>query len=164
MTRQDEVRSSEFGVRNFSFRIPHSAFRTALASCCLLLLSGCVHRSLTIRTEPPGAKVYVNDELKGDSPLTYDFTWYGWYRLTLRKDGFERLDDRKLLRAPVHLWIPFDLFMELLPLRVRDARTWSYTLTPTKELPTPVPPAPSAATVGTGPAVTPPEETTDDAR
>lgn len=114
-------------------------------ACCmslLLLVPGCVHRSLTIRTDPPGAQVYVNDELKGESPVTYDFTWYGWYRLTLRKDGFERLDDHKLLRAPIHSWIPFDLFAELLPLPVRDARTWSYTLTPTQELPTPVPPAP----------------------
>jgi hypothetical protein len=86
--------------------------------------------------------VYVNDELKGESPVTYDFTWYGWYRIMVRKEGFERLDDRKLLRAPVYFWIPFDLFMELLPFSVRDARTWSYTLTPTQELPTPVPPAP----------------------
>jgi len=132
--------------------------RVLLVACCLsLLLTGCIHRSVTIRTTPPGAKVYVNDELKGESPVTYDFTWYGWYRVMLRKDGFERLDDRKLLRAPVYFWIPFDLFMELLPFPVRDARNWSYTLTPTKELPAPVPPA-----------VTPPraegEETTDDER
>ena len=71
----------------------------------------------------------------------------------LRKEGFERLDDRKFLRAPVYLWIPFDLVMELLPFPVRDARAWAYTLTPTKELPTPVPPAPQE-----------PEDTRDDAR
>jgi len=84
--------------------------------------------------------VYVNDQLKGTSPVTYDFTWYGWHRVILRKDGFERLEDRKLLSAPVYLWIPVDLAMELLPLPIRDARTWSYTLTPTVVLPTPVPP------------------------
>ena len=140
-------------------------------ACCmslLFLLPGCIHRSLTIQTTPPGAKVYVNDELKGESPVTYDFTWYGWYRLTLRRDGFERMDDRKFLRAPVYFWIPFDLFMELLPLSVRDARTWSYTLTPSRELPTPVPPAitpPETETVPAAP-VLPAEskETTDDSR
>ena len=100
-----------------------------------------MHQSLTIRTEPPGAAVYVNDVLKGKSPLTYDFQWYGWYRLTLRKDGYERLDDRKLLRAPAYLWIPFDVMMELLPVPVSDARVWSYTLIPAEELPAPVPPA-----------------------
>ncbi len=102
--------------------------------------SGCVHRSLTVITEPPGARIYINDELKGESPVSYDFTWYGWYRLTLRKDGFERMDDRRLIKAPVYLWIPFDLVMELLPLTIRDARTWSYTLAKSAELPTPVPP------------------------
>ena len=84
--------------------------------------------------------VYVNDQLKGTSPVTYDFLWYGWHRLTLRKAGFERLDDRKQLRSPVYLWIPFDLAMELMPFSLHDARTWSYTLTPTVMPPSPVPP------------------------
>ena len=112
--------------------------------CCLWLVAcccGCVHRSLTIRTEPSGAQVYVNDALKGHSPVTYDFVWYGWYRVTLRKDGYQRLDDRQELRSPPYLWIPFDLAAELLPLPIRDARTWSYTLTPAPTLPTPVPPS-----------------------
>jgi hypothetical protein len=109
---------------------------------CLLavLTTGCVRRSLTIRTEPPGALVYINDQLKGTSPVTYDFMWYGWHRLILRKEGFERLDDRRELRSPIYLWIPFDLVMEMLPFPIRDARTWSYTLTPASAPPTPVPP------------------------
>ncbi len=84
--------------------------------------------------------VYVNDQLKGESPGTYDFTWYGWYRVMIRKAGFQRLDDRKMIRAPIYLWIPFDLVMELLPFRVKDQRTWSYALTPQQEPPTPIPP------------------------
>ena len=122
--------------------------------CLLAMLSmtGCVYRSLTIRTEPPGSLVYVNDQLKGESPLTYDFVWYGWHRVTLRKNGFQRLDDQKLLRAPVYLWIPFDFVMELVPFRIHDVRAWSYTLTPS---PTPSTPAPPPVTT---PAETPPAE------
>ena len=105
-----------------------------------------MRRSLTIRTEPPGALVYVNDVLKGASPVTYDFTWYGWHRLTLRKEGFERVDDRRLLRAPVYLWIPLDLAMELAPFPIHDDRTWSYTLAPSAALPEPVAPATEAGT------------------
>ena len=113
-----------------------------LSAYCLVLslIMGCVTRSLTIKTEPPGALVYVNDQLKGHSPVTYDFEWYGWHRLTLRKEGYQRLDDRQQLRSPVYLWIPFDPVMELLPFRISDARTWSYTLTPATVMPTPVPP------------------------
>jgi len=107
---------------------------------CCLLLSGCVRRSLTIKSDPPGALVYVNDQLKGTTPLTYDFQWYGGYRVTLRKDGYDRLDDRRVLRAPVYLWIPFDLAMELLPASVRDTKTWIYTLTPAPMPAAPMPP------------------------
>lgn len=106
---------------------------------CLVLLSGCVTRSLTIKTNPPGAMVYVNDQLKGTTPVTYDFVWYGWHRVMIRKEGFQRLDDRKRLRAPVYLWIPVDLVMELLPFRIRDERTWEYVLAPQTDK-TPLPP------------------------
>ena len=95
---------------------------------------------MTIRTEPPGAVVYVNDELKGTSPVTYDFSFYGWQRVTLRKEGFERLDERRLLKAPMYLWIPLDLFMELMPFPIADVHTWSYALTPAAPLETPTPP------------------------
>ena len=84
--------------------------------------------------------VYVNDVLRGESPLTYDFEWYGWHRLTIRKNGYARLDDRQLLRAPIWFWIPFDLAAELSPFAIRDDRTWSYALTPATVLPEPVAP------------------------
>ena len=113
-----------------------------LSAYCLLLplASGCIYRSLTIRTDPPGAMVYVNDQLKGPSPVTYDFTWYGWHRIMIRKAGYQRLDDRKMVHAPIYLWMPFDLVMELVPFRIRDQRTLAYTLTPQAEPATPIPP------------------------
>lgn len=105
-----------------------------------MVLNGCVTRSLTIRTEPAGAMVYVNDVLKGKSPVSYDFEWYGWHRVMIRKEGYKRVDDRKMMRAPFYLWIPLDLAMELLPLRIRDARTWDYVMVPQEEA-IPQPPA-----------------------
>ena len=124
----------------------HPTRSLRMVSCLLslvtgLLSTGCIERRLTIRSNPAGALVYVNDELKGPSPVSYDFQWYGWYRLTLRKEGYERVEDHKLLRAPVWFWIPFDLAMELLPVRIRDTREWSYTLQPLAALPEPTPPA-----------------------
>ena len=132
---------------------------TLLVVC--LALTGCIRRSLTIRTEPPGALVYVNDQLKGESPLTYDFTWYGWHRVLLRKEGYERLEERQELRAPVHFWIPFDLAMELLPFPIRDERTWSYTLTPAAAPPAPTPPSPIPPAAQPPEAQAPPQEPSD---
>lgn len=148
-------------LQRFLTSLSFGACSLWLVACSFLVLtSGCVRRSLTIRTDPPGAMIYVNDELKGTSPVTYDFTWYGWYRVIARKDGYQRLDDRKLLRAPVHLWIPFDLVMELLPVSIRDQREWTYALTPAERVPVPVPPpvaapntptdAPAAEELGDG--------------
>lgn len=113
--------------------------------CVALVVTGCIHRSLAIRTEPPGALVYLNDRLIGESPVSLDFEWYGWHRVMIRKSGFERIEDRKLLRAPAYLWIPFDLAMELVPLPIPDRRTWSYTLTPVSTPPAPTPPPLTAA-------------------
>jgi len=127
-----------------------------------------VRRSLTIRTDPPGALIYVNDQLKGESPVTYDFQWYGWHRVMVRKEGFERVEDRQLLRSPAYLWIPFDLAMELLPFPIRDERTWHYTLSPAAISVAPTPPTEpghppkaggrgSAGAKGGGPSAAPAE-------
>ena len=109
------------------------------AVCCLF--TGCVHRQLTIRSEPPGAQLIVNDKRLGTTPHSYDFEWYGWYRITLLKEGYDRLDDHVRLNAPFYLWIPLDLAMELWPFPVRDTHALSYTLTPSQALPEPSAPA-----------------------
>lgn len=102
--------------------------RACAAAALLLPTAGCLRRTLSVRTEPAGALVYVNDQLRGETPLEYDFEWYGWHRVTVRKEGYARIDDRRLIRAPVYLWIPLDLVVELLPFPVHDRREWSYAL------------------------------------
>ena len=104
------------------------------------MLTGCIRRQLTIRSEPPGAEILMNDKPLGATPYAYDFEWYGWYRLTLNKPGYERLDDHALIRAPWYLWVPLDVVMELLPFPIRDTKTLSYTLTVKPKLPEPQPP------------------------
>lgn len=137
---------------------------TAALVACSLGAAGCVRRTLTIKTDPPGALVYVNDQVKGESPVSFDFLWYGAYRVMLRKDGYARVDDRKVLRAPLYLWIPLDLMMELLPVTIRDTRVWTYALSPAESLPTPVPPVTPGRQEAPAPADTTPaamEETSD---
>ena len=109
-----------------------------LAACGLL--SGCVRQRLSIRSEPPGAQVFLNDRVVGATPYDEPFDWYGWYRVTLIKPDYEDIDDRTLVKAPVYLWIPFDLVTELLPWKVRVQKSLSYTMTPKKALSEPKPP------------------------
>jgi len=107
---------------------------------CGLCLTGCIRRSLTVRSNPAGAELSLNDKRVGRTPYTEDFLWYGLYKVSLTKSGYERFDDQVLIKAPVYFWIPFDLVMELLPVPIHDDRALSYTLTPTVPLQEPSPP------------------------
>lgn len=73
-----------------------------------LLLSGCVSRRLTIRTNPPGALVKLNGKRLGFSPVSTDFTYYGTYEIELIKDGYETETILQTISPPgisVFLWI-----------------------------------------------------------
>lgn len=111
-----------------------------LSVVCGLMSVGCVRRQLTIRSEPPGATILMNDKEVGATPYSYDFQWYGWYRIALRKPGYEQLDERVLLKCPPYLWIPFDLVMEMMPVTILDRQELSYQLRRQTPLPEPTPP------------------------
>ena len=96
-----------------------------------LLLLGCVERTMTITSEPSGALVYLNGEEVGRTPLTRDFVWYGNYDVQVRHDGHETLDTNTWVVAPWWQWPPFDLFAELLPVRLTDRRVLHYELAET---------------------------------
>ena len=102
----------------------------------MIVLAGCVERKLTINTEPPGARVVLNDQEIGTSPVTVSFNWYGDYWVRISKDGYEMLDTHRKLKAPLHDYPPFDFFAQILyPGRIVDAYEWTFALAP-KEYPT----------------------------
>jgi hypothetical protein len=109
--------------------------RTVLWGIGLLLMgliaSGCVRRTLTVTTDPPGALVYLNGVEAGRSPLQRDFIYYGTYDVAIRKEGYETLKTRGKVIAPWWQWVPIDLFAEALPLH--DRQTLTYTLHPVSE-------------------------------
>jgi hypothetical protein len=96
----------------------------------LIVLAGCVERKLTINTDPQGAKVVLNDQEIGTSPVTVPFNWYGDYWVRLSKDGYETLDTHRELKAPLHDHLPFDFVAQILyPGRI-DAYEWTFELAP----------------------------------
>ncbi len=86
------------------------ALLTALAA--VLLLGGCVERTIKVRTDPPGALVIVNDEEVGVSPVKFSFLWYGDYDIILRKQGYETLKTHYRVKPPWFQLPPFDLVAE----------------------------------------------------
>lgn len=105
-----------------------------LAVGVLLLLAasqGCVSRSMTIRSEPEGARVYLDGKYLGETPVRADFKYYGHRRIRLEKEGLQTLSKRVKMRAPWYQIFPFDFFCEVLvPHRFKDEREFSFSLKP----------------------------------
>jgi len=102
-----------------------------LTAAGMLLLTGCVRRTLTITTTPPNARVYLNDREIGVSEVTTDFTWYGDYDVVIRKKGYETLHSNWKVDPPWYQWIPIDFFTEVLwPGQFHDERSRNFVLKP----------------------------------
>ncbi|NOX52963.1 MAG: PEGA domain-containing protein [Planctomycetes bacterium] len=104
---------------------------------CGVLLTGCVHRRMTIRSDPPGAQVLVDGEPIGYTPASTDFTYYGTREITLIKPGYETLTVMQPVRTPWYQIPPLDFLTDnLLPFRVTNRHDFTYTLQPKRLVPT----------------------------
>lgn len=110
--------------------------------CVLMVLwglaaSGCVRRRMTIRSNPPGARVFVDNFEIGRTPCSTDFLYYGNRQIRLIKDGYETVNVKQPIPAPWYQVPPLDFFSEnLVPSRIRDERTINFVLTPQAMVPT----------------------------
>lgn len=112
-----------------------SAMWWAAVFCCLAQL-GCVQRRMTIRSDPPGALVYVGDYEIGTTPVSTDYVYYGQRTIRLEKDGYETLTVKQPLPPPWYEIFPIDFFVEnVVPFDVRDERTLHYPLRPQMMVP-----------------------------
>jgi hypothetical protein len=108
--------------------------RTIMAAVLLaaLALTGCygqVQRTITIESEPPGARCWLNDNEIGRTPVTVPFTWYGTYGVRLENPGYEPLVTTAKVSAPYYQWIPLDLAFETVVPGVRtDAHEFRFAL------------------------------------
>ena len=110
-----------------------SPARWAVAVCGLLAcaLSGCVERRYTIRSEPPGALVIVNNEEIGVTPVSRSFTYYGDRDITLMRDGYATKRVLEPVRAPWWDNLLTEFFTEnLVPVTLRDEREFKYVMEP----------------------------------
>lgn len=111
------------------------------SNCFLRLLAGvlmaapvlgCVRRTITITTDPPQARVFLNDQEIGRSEVSTDFLWYGDYDVIIRKEGYETLQTNWTIKPPWYQLIPFDFFTEVLwPGWIHDTHCQHYVLAPT---------------------------------
>ena len=108
-----------------------------MAAVLLPTQSGCVERRMTIRTNPPGALVYVDDYEIGTTPVSTDFTYYGTRKIRIVKDGYETLTVMQPFPTPWYEYPPVDFITEnFVPGKIRDQRMIDYQLKPQMIVPT----------------------------
>ncbi len=114
----------------------HGVGRLTLVTIALLLVSsGCVRRRLMVRTNPPGASVYVDKQLIGTTPTASSFTYYGTREIEVVADGFRTEKVLRTISPPWYQIPPLDFFSETLwPWEVRDERIVDITLMPEQPL------------------------------
>ena len=116
--------------------------RSAVVCCCLTVVAalvmagGCVQRRMTVRSNPPGALVYVDDYQIGTTPVSTDFIYYGTRKIRLVKDGYETLTVRQPFPIPWYEIFPLDFVTEnLWPWEIRDERVVDLAMTTTASIP-----------------------------
>ena len=110
--------------------------RLLVAVAICLLQSGCVRRRMTIRSNPPGAVAFVDDQRIGVTPVSTAFTYYGTRKIQLFKDGFEPLTVKQRFSVPWYEYPPLDFFVEnLWPQEIRDERVVNFEMIPQQIVP-----------------------------
>ncbi|MGN6546525.1 MAG: PEGA domain-containing protein [Aureliella sp.] len=110
--------------------------------CWLLLLialpicSGCVRRRLTVRTNPPGAMVYVDRQFIGPSPASTSVTYYGTRHIEVVGDGYRTEKILRTFNPPWYQIPPLDFISETLwPWEIRDQRVVDITMVADQPVP-----------------------------
>lgn len=102
----------------------------------LLMSIGCVQRRMTVRSNPPGALVYVDDYQIGTTPVSTDFVYYGTRKIRLIKDGYDTLTVQQPFPVPWYEIFPLDFVTKnLWPWEIRDERVVDLAMVPAGTVP-----------------------------
>lgn len=100
------------------------------------LLTGCGtpnQRVIRVTSDPPGARVWLNDTEIGVTPAEAAFRFHGVYDVRLRLEGYEPVREGRQTPAPVWEWPGLDLVAYALPGAFRNMVEWHFELEPAKE-------------------------------
>jgi hypothetical protein len=107
-----------------------------LLAFIVLVPTGCIRRRLTVRSNPPGAMVYVDKQSIGLTPASSNFTYYGTRNIEIVRDGYRTEKFLRRFSPPWYAIPPLDFFSETLwPFEKRDERIIDVQLTPEPVVP-----------------------------
>ena len=105
------------------------AIRFTGAVLAALALGGCVERFITIKSDPPGAIVTLDDQKIGPTPVDIPYVWYGKRLLSVDLKGFAQVREIIALNPPWWQYFPLDFITDVLvPVTITDRSEFSYSL------------------------------------
>jgi hypothetical protein len=123
-----------FGPSSLPARAAHCLLLALIVATCLS--TGCVRRRLTVRTQPAGAQVFVDDQEIGTTPCSSSFVYYGTRKITLIKDGYRTETLYQKINPPWYQIPPLDFVSENLLVReLRDERVVDVQMVPQEIVP-----------------------------
>jgi hypothetical protein len=103
----------------------------------LLLFNGCVRRRMTVRSNPPGATVYLDGKEIGRTPFSTNFDFYGKREFRVVKQGYETKTVLLPVPAPWYELPGIDFVSEvLLPGKLTDHKYYEFDMKPEQITPT----------------------------
>lgn len=100
------------------------------------VLCSCVRRRMTVRSNPPGALVYIDDQEIGKTPVSTSYTYYGTRKIRLVRDGYETQTVMQKVSPPWYQYPPLDFFSEnIYPGELRDERVFDFEMVPQEMVP-----------------------------
>ena len=105
----------------------------AMLLAATTLLPACVQRKIRVTSTPPGARVILNDQEIGVTPVETRFTFYGGYDIQLLKPGYEHIHELRQAKAPLHEYPIIDLAATAVPADIDHTIEWHFDLTPVPE-------------------------------
>lgn len=116
--------------------VQHRYVWLLLACLAVTSMTGCVRRRMTVRSNPPGAVVFVDERRVGVTPVSTSFTYYGTRDVRVMKDGYETVTQEHKVSTPWYQYPVVDFFAEnVWPFEVRDERILDFELPPQKSVP-----------------------------
>ena len=104
-----------------------------IASAALLTLTGCVERRIQVTSSPAGARVWINDQQVGTTPVETRFTFYGNYDVRVELAGYNAINESRTAKAPLYEYPGPDLIATALPHNFKPVVEWHFELSQVEE-------------------------------
>ena len=109
----------------------HAAASLVVVLLVLTFTSGCVQRRLIVRSQPEGARVTIDNQVVGHTPVPVPYTYHGTRQIMLEKDGYQTVNVKQRIRPRWYDRFPVSFFSNNFAFReIRDERVLDFELQP----------------------------------